>query len=96
MAHRAREKGGLLKKPSKKGVSIACFGTKFITLSSNTPKIEGLSQALGSHTPISFDDAKLLEKLKSQTTKALESILNPILDELYAAALLNFSALRNN
>lgn len=52
-------------------IAAACLGTHFITLNSNTPKMEGLMQALGLKKPLLYSDPAIYDKLIKLTKKKL-------------------------
>ena len=83
-------------------IAAASLGTYFIALNSNTPKIEGLLQILGSDQIIQYDDNKLSERLLTLTyNKLLSSEIgtsfrgNDYMDLLCTKAEKNFDGLKN-
>src|SRR3954468_3451971 len=53
-------------------IAAFCFGTPFITLNSNTPKIDGFLTELGKESAIQYTDHDLFNKLINQTEVKLE------------------------
>lgn len=52
-------------------IAAACLGTEFIGFSSNTPKIDGLMEALESKEAIKFNSPDVFDKLLSTTEEKL-------------------------
>jgi len=76
-------------------IAAACLGTHFIALNSNTPKMEGLMQALALKAPISYNDPAICDKLLQLTNKKLflETNIPFYLDILCSKAVRNFDHL---
>ena len=54
-------------------IAAACFGTDFIALNSNTPKMEGLMEALGSPQVIYYNSLDIYERLIKTTNEILNN-----------------------
>lgn len=85
-------------------IAAASLGTHFIALNSNTPKIEGLMQILGSNEIVRYSDQEIYNKLLRLTSEKLPARLNDVkslwgdshLQTLCTAAEKNFDGLKKN
>ncbi|KKB96341.1 Polysaccharide pyruvyl transferase [Candidatus Arcanobacter lacustris] len=83
-------------------IAASILGTHFIALNSNTPKIEGLMQILGSEKVVRYNDQHIYDKLMTATEQKLFSQENSIavigdnhLEILCAKAEKNFEGLKS-
>ncbi len=79
-------------------VAAACLGTPFVTLNSNTPKIEGLMRTLGLDPPLAHTSANLYAELMQRSRTILDTPsknISPLtsLDNLVKLSLRNFDGL---
>jgi polysaccharide pyruvyl transferase WcaK-like protein len=85
-------------------IAAASLGTHFIALNSNTPKIEGLMQILGSKEVVRYSDQAIYDKLLRLTNEKLPSRLDDVkslqgdshLQTLCIRAEKNFDGLKKN
>lgn len=83
-------------------IAAACIGTHFITLNSNTPKMEGLMMSLDSKEVVKYNDPEIYSKLLQLTDEKLYPSLNnyysfhgpSYLDKLCLKAEKNFDGLK--
>ena len=75
-------------------IAAACLGTNFIVLNSNTPKIDGLLQAIGNtQNIIHYNDIDLLSTLL-KLSKKKQHKMKISLDQLCDKAMQNFKLLK--